>query len=297
MLPEWALLLLFAASDPNLQKAEQALARGDCRDALNQLSAVPARDARWHLLASKAHDGLNEPTAAVAEAEEALRLEPRNPAHHIQLAQIFLSRNTPGAALEILTEAESMFPDTFLIRLGKGLAEKELQLYEPAERDLLWCLSRQPLSALAFDALGTIYIQQLRFSEARRLSEEFLKRDPSDYRGYYFLAAGREGDLLPTDETTRLLAESIQRRPSFAAAHALMGKVLLRQHKAREAAEYLKKAVELRPDLVQAHLHLARALRLLGDETAAAREFEAVRQLKAKEQEPAPSLLYHRGSR
>jgi hypothetical protein len=36
---------------------------------------------------------------------------------------------------------------------------------------------------------------------------------------------------------------------------------------------------------------------LEGDENGAVREFEIVRQLKAKEQEPVPSLLYHRGTR
>ena len=142
-----------------------------------------------------------------------------------------------------------------------------------------------------------MYIQQSRFADAHKLATEFLKQNASDYRGYYFLAAAREGELLPPEETRALLTKSIGRNPSFAAAHALMGKVLLREEKTAEAATYLKKAVALRPDLVQAHLHLARALRLLGDEAAAAREFETVRLLKAKEQEPVPSLLYHRGSR
>lgn len=297
MLFAGALWILFWLQASQPDAAEQAIARGEYRTALDALAAVSSRDARWHLLASKAWDGLNDPGKAVAEAEEALRLEPGNPAYHIHLAQIFLARNTPKAALEIFSEADTHFPGLFVVRLGKGLAFKELQLYEDAERELLWCLDRQPGSALAFDALATIYLHLSRFVDAWKLTTAFMKQNSDDYRGYYFLAAARDGELMPSDETRRLLVDSIRRNPSFAASHALMGKVLLREEVPKEAVGYLRRAVELRPDLVQAHLNLGRALRMLGDETAAAREFETVRELKKKEQEPVPTLLYHRGSR
>jgi tetratricopeptide (TPR) repeat protein len=297
MLFSWALLFWLSPVPGGLDAVEQALARGEYRAAIDQLSGMQTRDARWHLLASRAWDALDDPAKAVAAAEEALKLQPGTPAYHVHLAQIFLSRNTPQAALEIFSEADALFPNVYVIRLGKGLAYKELQLWEDAERELQWCLARQPASALAFDALGTIYLHLSRFTDAQKLSAEFLKHNAADYRGYYFLAAGRDGELAPADETRRLLGESIRRNPAFAAAHALMGKILLREEKAAEAATFLRKAVELRPDLVQAHLHLARALRLLGDETAAAKEFETVRRLKAIEQQPVPRLLYHRGSR
>jgi tetratricopeptide (TPR) repeat protein len=296
MLFVWTPLLLLLFADADVRTVEQLLARGDYRGALEQLKTVN-RDAQWHFLASRAWDGLNEPAKAVAEAEEALKLDVARPQYHLHLAQIFLSRNTPRAALEILTEAEGLFPGAYVIRLGKGIAQKELQLYEEAERTLKSCLAEQPGSALAFDALATIYIHLSRFSDARRLSGEFLKYNAADYRGYYFLAAAMDGELAPSEETLRFLAESKQRNPSFAAAHALTGKILLREKQAQAAVPHLKKAVELRPDLVQAHLHLGRAFRLLGRETAAAQEFEIVRKLKQKEQEGVPALLYHRGSR
>lgn len=295
MVAVWALLLLFSAAD--LRDVERSLAQGDYQTALRQLSGFTPRSAHWHLLASKVHDGLNEPAKAVAEAEEALKLEPGNLQHHLQLAGIFLSRNTPQAALEILTEAQDTFPDAFLLRLGRGLALKQLQLYEQAERELLWCLSDQPASALAFDALATIYLHQSRYADALNLAGGFVERNPRDYRGYYFVAAARDGELLPSEQTKQALMQSLERNPGFAAAHALMGKILLREDRAPDAVKHLRQAIALRPDLVQAHLHLASALRKMGDEAAAVQEFEIVRELKRKEQEPVPSLLYHRGNR
>jgi tetratricopeptide (TPR) repeat protein len=156
-------------------------------------------------------------------------------------------------------------------------------------------LARQPASALAFDALGTVLIQLSRFTDARKLATEFLEHNASDYRGYYFLAAAADGEDAPVSQIMTALNESIARNAKFAAAHSLSGKVLLRDGKPREAVPALERATALRPDLVAAHLHLARAYRLLGNKAAAAREFEIVRELKAKEQEPVPSLLYHRG--
>ena len=297
MLAVLAFLLWFLPADAKLASVEQSLAKGQYRTALDQLADFNSHDARWHLLASEAYDGLNNPAEAVQEAEEALKLEPQQPAFHLQLAQIFLSRNTPQAAWEILRDASAMFPDEFMIRLGKGLAEKELQRYDEAEQSFQWCLARQPASALAFDALATVYLHRSRFRDLRELATGFLKQNAADYRGYYFLAAGQDGELLGADTTLSLLRKTLNQNPSFAAAHALMGKILLREGNTTEAVSFLKRAVALRPDLVQAHLNLARALRLLHDESGSVREFEIVRQLKAKEQEPAPSLHYHRGPR
>ncbi len=299
MPPAPTLLLWLAQIAATLAPAEAAISDGKYNVALTQLQAIPTRTARWHLLASKAWEGLEDPAKAVAEAEAALRQEPGNAANHVQLAQIFLENNTPQAALEVFDGALALFPDMYLLRLGKGLSLKELQLYSEAERELHWCLERRPESALAFDALATIYLHLSRFEEARTLSQAFLARNDSEARGYYFLAAARAGEWAAADETLRLLAESLRRNPSFAAAHALLGKLLLREGKARaaDAAAHLRKAAELRPDLVEAHLHLAQALRWLGDEAGAAREFDTVRRLKAKEREPRKELLYHRGSR
>ncbi|MBL8213492.1 MAG: tetratricopeptide repeat protein [Bryobacterales bacterium] len=278
-------------------EVERHLAAGASQKALDRLAETDVRDAAWYSAASRAWDGLNDPAKAVRFAENALGLEPGNPIYHARLGQIFLARNTPKAAFEIFTEAAALFPDNFVVRLGRGLAAKELQLYEDAEHELRWCLGNQPGAPLAFDALATIYVQQARFPDAGALAEAFVKANAGDYRGPYFQAAAREGQQLGDGETLRLVDLSLQRNPRFAAAHALRGKILLKQKKLAEATASLKAAITYRPDLVQAHLLLARAYREAGDAAGAAREFETVRQLKAREQEPRPSLLYHRGGK
>ena len=280
-------LFLLAAADWGA--IERSVSAGRYREALAQLERTAERPAAWHVLASKAHDGLNDPAHAVAEAEKALELEPGSEAAHVQLGFIFLSRGTPKAAVEIFTEAEKLLPDSLVVRLGKGLALKELQLYDEAEATLARCWPHP----LAFDALATVLVQRTKFEQAKALSERFVKANPGDYRGYYFLGAAKNG--LQEQGVREALRESLARKGDFAAAHALMGKLQMSDGEFLAAAASLEKAIRYRPDLVQAHLHLAQTYRKLGREEDALREFGVVSELKKKEAQPKPGLLYHRG--
>ncbi|MGH9661430.1 MAG: tetratricopeptide repeat protein [Bryobacteraceae bacterium] len=283
----WLALLAFA----DWGAIEREVAAGRYAEALTQLEAEPERPARWHVLASRAYDGLNDPARAVAQAEAALKLDPRHEPAHVQLGYIFLSRNTPTAAVEVFTEAEKAFPQSRVVKLGLGLALKELQRYDEAEKTLAACWPHP----LAFDALATILVQRLKFAEAKDLAARFIQTHPADYRGYYFLAAAKDG-LLERDARERV-RQSLARKEDFAASHALLGKIQLREGEFEAAAASLETAIRLRPDLVQAHLHLGRVYQKLGRPGDAAREFAIVRELKEKEAQPKPSLRYHRGDR
>lgn len=292
----WAPFVLAAtAAAADLAGVERLAAAGRVREALAQLERSPDRSAQWHLLASKLYDALGDPKQAVAEAENGLRIEPRNEALHLQLGSIFLGHNTPAAAAEIFTEALRLLPDSVLLRLGRGIAYKELQQYEQAERDLKPVLERQPGSGVAFDALGTVYLQSFRLGDLKTAAEAFLRHAPADYRGPYFLAAALEGQDGNTAEIEKHLRESIRLNARFAAAHALLGKVLLRAGRTEEAVPALEAATRLRPDYTPAHMNLGTAYRKLGRNDDAKRAFDSVKALNQKEREGKPALRYGRG--
>jgi len=269
---------------------EAHIAAGRFREALTALQQHSGRNVMWHVLASKVHDGLGDPAKAVAEAETALKLDPRSEAAHLQLGYIFLSRNTPAAAVDIFTEAERLLPASLPVRLGKGLALKDLQRWDEAERVLADCWPHP----VAFDALSTVLLHRSRFARTKALAIQFIATNPNDYRGHYFLAAAKDG--LQEPDAPDAARQSLRRKPGFAAAHTLLGKIALRNGSLPEAIESLRTATKLRPDLTQAHLQLGQALQRAGQAEAAAREFAIVRELKRKEAEPRPSLRYHRGA-
>jgi Flp pilus assembly protein TadD len=293
----WFFLAAALAMPPadTLTAIEKLIAAGKYREALQSLNSQPASTVRWHLLASKSYDGLQQPALAVEQAEKALAADPRSEQAHLQLGQIFLSHNTPAAALDIFSEALQILPGSLFLRLGKGLALKDLSRLDEAEAEFKTCLQMKPGFSLAFDSLATVYLHAKRFEEGVRLADEYRKNYPADYRGPYFAAAFREGlkDAGPLVE--QLLRESIRMNAQFAASHALLGKTLLARGETSAATASLETAVRLRPDYAPAVLHLAQAYRKAGREADAAAAFERVRQLKAKEQQPAPALRYHRG--
>jgi len=290
-------LLTIAAiswAQEQLLPAERLLDANQPKQALEQLQML-APSYRWHLLASRAYEGLANPAKAVEHAEAALTLDPKGEAAHLQLGRIFLEHNTPAAALEIFSEAEQILPDSFLIRLGKGLALKDLQRYDEAVATLRQCLQQQPASALAFDGMATSLLHSQRFDVLIDESKAFRARNSQDFRSYYFEAAARDGLRLPDAETRQLLMDSLQRNSHFAAAYSLLGKVLLRQNLPHDAVAPLERAVSLRPDHVPSHMNLGKAYRLVGRDTDSVREFQLVRELNEKGQQPPPSLTYHRG--
>ena len=270
----WILLaaLLAAPPDDSLIPIEKLIAAGRYREALSALAKAPG-SARAHVLASKAYDGLNYAGRAVEEAEAALALEPRMEAAHLQLGQIFLGNNTPAAALDIFTEALALLPESLLLRLGKGLALKELARYEEAEAELRECLRRRPDFPLAFDALATVYLQSKRYEDLQGLSADYTLKNSGDYRGPFFAAAALEGLRAARERIEPLLAESIRQKPDYAAAHALLGKIRLQSGDAAGAIPALELAIRLRPDYGPAALHLAQAYQKAGREADAARAF------------------------
>jgi tetratricopeptide (TPR) repeat protein len=282
------------AVPPEWTAIESAISAAGWSRAQLLLERVPSRGVRWHILASKVFDGKGDPSRAVEEAEAALALDPRSEPAHLQLGQIFLGNNTPAAAVEIFTEALGIFPDSLMLRLGRGLAYKDLARFDEAEQDLRACLARNPAMAVAFDALATLLVQGKQFAAARKLAVAFRSANAADYRGPYFLAAALEGEKQTGRDIEAALRESIGLNPNFAAAWALLGKVILRAGRTRDAVPALERAVALRPDLAGAHLQLARAYRRLGRDSDAEREFQAVRQATENERRPKPTLVYRR---
>jgi tetratricopeptide (TPR) repeat protein len=246
------------------------------------------------LRASRKYDEAGDPARAVAEAQAAIELEPRNLAARLQLGQIFLSHNTPAPAVEIFSDALAIAPDSVVAHLGRGLALRDMQRFDEAEKELTFCLARDPKLGIALDALGGIYLQISQAEKLMKVARQYIETNPSDHRGYYYLAAAAEHDKQEGVDVSSLLRHALKLNPNFAASHALLGKVLTQQDRLDEGVTELERAVQLRPDYAPAHLYLGNAYRKVGRTADATREFQTLRELNEK-QRSQPSLTYHRG--
>lgn len=199
-------------------------------------------------------------------------------------------------AYEILSDALAVFPDSAMIRLGLGLALKELQRYDEAVKTLAECLRIDPDLATAFDALGTVYLDDHRYAQLREISTGYIARHPTDFRGYYYLAAAKEKLREDAAQTESIVRRSIQYNSRFAASHALLGRILMLQGRLQPAIGALEEAIRLRPDFTPAHYYLANAYKQAGRADDSHREFAEVSRLKQVESRPVPTLRYHRGN-
>jgi predicted Zn-dependent protease len=84
------------------------------------------------------------------------------------------------------------------------------------------------------------------------------------------------------DEARGLLREVLKSKPDLADARYLLGKILLAQGAAAEAAEQLEAAARLNPDDPGIHYQLGQAYQKLGRTELAQQQFDLFREIKAR---------------
>lgn len=292
-----SLLSVLSLFSQSVDEARQMIRARNWEGALRVLDGAQSSDkqsAEWHGLRSQCLEMTDRPKEAVAEANEALTLEPNREERYVQLGRIFLRFRTPQAAVEVYTDALQRFPGSVAALLGRGLAYKDLQKTDAARADLVEVLRQSPGLALAFEGLAEAELQAKQFDNVISAAIAFRKDNAQDGRSYYYEAAARDA-LAPGDDMALKLADAaIRHSPSFAAAYVLRGRILVEQKRFSEALTALKKAEELRPGYSPVHLYLAKAYHGLGDDERA--EAATGEWTKARDAENAPfiTLSYHR---
>lgn len=78
----------YTENDPTLRPAAQAVLAGRYNDALTILKSISNRKAAWYYWSAKAHMGLGNRVAALADAKTAVNMAPDEPAFRELLAQL-----------------------------------------------------------------------------------------------------------------------------------------------------------------------------------------------------------------
>jgi Flp pilus assembly protein TadD len=177
--------------------------------------------------------------------EKALRLDPDYPEANSNLGAMLDQAGEHQRAIECFNRVLTRYPDDVESNLNLGNALFNLEDVEGARAQFLKVLSLEPRNELALNNLAVL---------AKREQGTPNPPPPLRFPG------------MPTQEDE---AVSLTNR----------GAELLNHQQYAEAATLLQQAVQLRPDLPQAHNNLGIALAELGNLEGARREFETVLRL------------------
>ena len=139
--------------------------------------------------------------------------------------------------------------------------------------------AENPSDAKALFYQGVALAALGRFAEAEASYRQALKREPADFKIWNNLAALLFDALNRPAEAVKCLAEALRQHPANPLGWsnlASMNGQLGRHVQARVCAE---RALELEPQMVEAHLHRARAAQLLGQTEIVKAASEALAQL------------------
>ena len=150
-------------------------------------------------------------------------------------------------------------------------------------------LRSEPQNPDALHLLGVLAYRANQQDEAIRLigaAVRLHKRFPPMH-GNLALAKLAAGDLNGAKASAR---RALALKPAYADAHRVMGIVLHRQGRHREAVVELRRAIALDSDTAELRTYIGRALQAQGEHDAAAAELEAAGALREREEETPGAL-------
>jgi len=191
-----------------------------------------------------------EPTAAVAELDEAIKLAPQLAEAYDAKGRARLAEGDPASALGEFRHAIELKPSLAEAHLGLGLAVGQMGNLDAAAKEFRAAIRLRPGFAEAHKRLGITLRRLGNDQGALTEFEAAVKADGRDPEGWYHLGLARKS-----------------------------------QGEIPSAIEAFRKALVLKPDFEKAHYNLGIALRVAGRQEAAHQELAEVsglREFRAK---------------
>jgi tetratricopeptide (TPR) repeat protein len=209
---------------------------------------------------------------AEAEARAALEIDPDQPdgTHLLGLACLGVGRGEEAAAA--LSRAVALNPENASYQHSLALAEEAGRRWPEAEAAARRAHALRPESVEHLTTLGRVLLRHGKSADAVPFLETAVDRDPASFAATNVLGMALEelGRTVEAEARYRRALE-IGEAPEV---YFNLGNVLRDQHRADEAIAAYDRAIEIRPDFAEAHVHAAFALLLKGDYPLAWREYE-----------------------
>jgi tetratricopeptide (TPR) repeat protein len=255
---------------------------------LAELEQIPAMDRNGdvYLLRAQVLDALGRFEDAVESLNSGFRMEPKRADLYFWATLFLLKHKRDQQALLLLEQATKILPNETDLLLTKAVVLELLRKTEQADDLLKEVQSRWPERGRSYLIRGIILATHRRSQEALQSFRTAIALGEKTAIAYYYLAdltrMATPGDR---DAIGQAISEALRLDPNDASTHALAGKIALEAEEPARAAEELKEAIRLRPNLAEAHYSLMIAYKKLGRGNDAMRESEIFSQIR--KQDPA----------
>jgi tetratricopeptide (TPR) repeat protein len=248
--------------------------------------------AELYNLASRALVRAGRIDEAYDALRQATRLEPKAPENYVDLATICVEHDNFDLGLEIVDIGLRELPQSWVLRLQRGVLLAMKGRMPDAEAEFETARRLAPAQAVPYAALGMVWIQGGQTEKAVEVLRAELPRRKDHVVPYIFavalLRSGVEAASPAAAEAVSALRTSIRANPSFAPAHAELGRLLLKRDELDPAIAELEKATSLEPASTPALYALSQAYRKKGDTARAQALLSRVSALNAKERGDDP---------
>jgi tetratricopeptide (TPR) repeat protein len=250
---------------------------------------LPAHDkADLHHLLGDVEEKLSDPLEAVRQYERAAEMDPIEP-YVFDWGSELLLHHAPEPALDVFTMGNRLFPHSSRMLLGLGAAWFARGSYDEAVRRICQASDLNPSDPAPYLFLGKMQRTESKPSdEVAEKLHRFVTLHPQSAEANYYYAVTlwkiRKGQLDTVDgaEVESLLNRALHLDPKFAAADLQLGILLADEGNYSAAVADYQRAVQIDPQMEEAHYRMAQAYRQLADGEKAKEELRLYEQL-AKE--------------
>jgi len=222
---------------------------------------------------------------AIPAMRLAVQRDPQNEMYHFRYGLLLTDSHAPAAGILRLQEALKQFPSSTRLWLALGIAQFTLGQNVEAETSFKRSLALDAKLVPALAYLGVTYAERGQYEKAISFYEQALALDAKVAALHYLV-----GDTIlkssepDTTRAEKYLKRAIELDPNLAVAYLTWGRLHLRANRYAEAAPLFERAASLQPDSIEAHYQLSRVLVKLKRHDEANRELAIFKQLSEKQQ-------------
>jgi Tfp pilus assembly protein PilF len=197
---------------------------------------------------------------AIPAMRRAIQLDPKSEAFRFRYAMLLTSANAPQAAVIRLREALDDFPGSSKLWFAMGVAQFTDNKNKEAVDAFSRALERDPKMSPALAYLGMICDDEGRIPDAVAYYQKTLAaEEPSAVNHYLIAEAFTKLTPADDDQAQKHLKRALELDPGFLQAHLALGKLYLRANRFQDAAGELESVVRADSKLAEAYYQLSRA--------------------------------------